>query len=103
MLRRRDGHLDAPFGGAALAQMHVALVPALHLHQLHDGVVLLADVAQHQGTTSRTSVSVSRPSSSRRVRSALAASERLCVTTTIEISRSRASSANRSWSRSAFT
>src|SRR5688572_10140270 len=102
MLRDCDCRLDATLRRTLFTQVELLHVTTLDLGDVNDRVALLAAVAQHQVITSRTPGSTSRPSSSRRTRSARAASERLCVTTTIAISRSLDSSANRSWSRSLF-
>src|SRR6185437_9351466 len=87
---------------ALLAEMELVHGVVLDRRQMHGGVALVAIVAQHQGTTSRTPVSLRRPSSSNRVRSARDASDRLCVAITIAVSRSVESSANRSCKRSLF-
>src|ERR1043165_7374059 len=102
MLRRGDRRLHAALRRAPFTQVELVHGVVLDRRQVYDRVAFLAAVAQHQGTTSRTSTSVSRPSSSSRVRSARAASDRLCVAITIAISRSRDSSANRSCNRSLF-
>src|SRR5687767_3957553 len=100
MLRHHDRRLDAARGRALLAEVLERNRVVLHLGDAHDPLTFLAYVAQHQATTPRTSVSTSRPSSSSSARSARAASALLWVTTTIPISRSRASWANTSCNRS---
>src|SRR5947208_12095915 len=102
MLRRRNARLDTILRGAAFAKVEQFDLAALYARELHDGVPLSAAIAQHQASTSRTPVSLSRPSSSSSARSARRANDRLCVTTTIAISKSRDSSTNRSWSRALF-
>src|SRR5947209_4288643 len=81
MLRRRNARLDPVLCRTALAQMQQLHFAALDLRELHDRVALSTAVAQHQASTSRTPVFVSRPSSSRSARSARSANDRLCVTT----------------------
>src|SRR5213080_2177905 len=102
MLRRRNARLDAILRRASFAEMQQLDFSALDARELHDGVSLSAAVAQHQASTSRTPVSVRRPSSSSNARSARSANDRLWVTTTIAISRSRDSSTNKSCSRELF-
>src|SRR6266513_170402 len=102
MLRRRNACLDTILRGAAFAKVEQFDLAALDARELHDGVPLSAAVAQHQASTSRTPVSVRRPSSSSNARSARSANDRLWVTTTIAISRSRDSSTNRSCNRELF-
>src|SRR5207248_5131050 len=100
MLRHCKRRLHASLRRALLTEMKERDCPFVDLRQVHGCITVLALVAQHQATTPLTSVSVSFPSSNRRARSARAASERLCVTTTMAISRSRPSSENNSWSSS---
>src|ERR1051325_1287715 len=86
VLRKRvDGRLDAPLRSAALAEVQLHHHVVLDRRQLNHGVVLMAIVANHQGTTSAVFAAVKRPSSSRRVRRARRARERLWVTITIAI------------------
>src|SRR5262249_37930857 len=74
MLRRRDGCLDTAIGSAPLTQMQLGNGVVFDGRQMHDGITLTTDPAQHQGTASRMSVSVRWPSSSKSVWSARAAS-----------------------------
>src|SRR5262249_36944099 len=63
VLRRRDGRFDTAIGGAPLAQMLLADGVVLNGREMHDRITLAANIAQHQGTASRMSVSVRWPSS----------------------------------------
>src|SRR5690349_15316721 len=65
MLRHRRRCLDAASCRALLAEILQRHGVLLHLRDLHDAVTFPAHVTQHQATTPRTSVSTSRPSSSR--------------------------------------
>jgi hypothetical protein len=73
MLGRCDRTLNSTLGGTPLTEMHLMDGVVLDRREMHDGIALVAAVAQHQGTTSRISASVRRPSSSGRVQSARAA------------------------------
>ena len=102
MLWRRDGRLDAALGGAALAQVQLVHRVVLDRREMHDGIALAGNCRTTSGNNLAHVRIRQRPSSSNSVRSARAASERLCVAITIAISRSRDSSTNRSCSRSLF-
>src|SRR5437899_3534876 len=88
--------------GTLLAEMEGDFGVMLHLREVDDRVALLAVIAQHQGIASTELTTVSRPSSRRSTRSARPASWRLCVTTTIAVSYSRARRKKISCNRSAF-
>src|SRR6185503_11070369 len=47
MLRRRDGRLDTALRGASLAQMQLMHGVVLDLREMHDGVTLVAIIAEH--------------------------------------------------------
>src|SRR5215204_2684896 len=102
MLRHRDRGFDPTRCRALLAEILERHRVLLHFRDAHHPFAFLALVAQHQATTPRTSVSTNRPSLSSSARSARAARALLWVTTTMPISRSRASWANTSCSRSPF-
>src|SRR4051812_32162832 len=103
MLRERtDGGLHATFARALLAEVQLDHVVVLHRRVIDHGVALAAVVADHDATTSSMFASRNFPSSSKRVRWARRASDRLCVTTAMAISKSRASSTSKECSRSLF-
>src|SRR2546423_5604123 len=101
-LRRRDRRLHATLGCAFLAKMQLPYPAPFDLGELDYSFAILAQIADHYTTTSSTSVRLNLPPSSSSTWFARAASERLCVTTTIPISRSLTTSPNNSCSISAF-
>src|SRR3989440_4195612 len=93
----RAARLYALLLSALLAQVERHFGIVLHLRQVDNGVAFLAVITQHQGIASTELTIVSRPSSSKRMRSARPASWRLCDTTTTAVSYCRARPKNNSF------